>query len=285
MSAPEVELFVVSHLDSLLNQIEAGHSLVPVNLERLNISAEFRGNYLAESRLFLSDLPSKSKAKVVGTLSARWGERFPSLPRLDELPILLSSLPPNSFFAPLITPILGKLGLKAWLMLQEADHPGISNLLRPIFVGSISKYSGGPSIKPKFGYAVLGGQIVLQRHDFLKLTDFMKSNIYRVVNEHGLHPPFKYACSDCGLEFTHGVGRWEDSRHLGFLAERFLASFFIVHPELVPTTILGDEAIEVKSKNALRAGLRLGYQLFMTILLRARIRYFGRCVHSQQELG
>jgi hypothetical protein len=108
----------------------------------------------------------------------------------------------------------------------------------------------------------------------------MRSNIYRVVNEHGIHPPFKYACSDCGLKFTHGVGRWGDSRHLGFLAERFLASFFIVHPELVPTTISGDEAIKLKSRNVLSAGLRLCYELVMTILLRARRRYFGRCVHS-----
>ena len=282
MSTPEIELFVVSHLDSLLSQIEEGDSIVPINLERLEIPAEFRGNYLAESRLFLSDVPSRAKAKVVGTLSARWGERFPSLPRLEELPLLLCSLQPNSFFAPLITPVLGKLGLRAWLMLQEMDHPGIANLLRPIFVGSISKDSRGLSRRPKYGYAVLGGQIVLQRHEFLKLTEFMRSNIYRVVNEHGIHPPFKYACSDCGLKFTRGVGRWEDSRHLGFLAERFLASFFIIHPELVPTTVLGDEAIEAKSKNVLSAALHLYYELVMTILLRARKRYLGRCIHSEQ---
>jgi hypothetical protein len=282
MSTPEVELFVVSHLDSLLSQIEAGDSIVPINLDRLEISSEFRGNHLAESRVFLSDVPLQAKAKVVGTLSARWGERFPSLPKLDDLPIPLSSLPPNSFFAPLITPISGRLGLKAWLMLQDVDHPGIANLLRPIFNMSNSKDSGNLPMRPKYGYAVLGGQIVLQRHEFLKLTEFMRSNIYRVVNEHGIHPPFKYACSDCGLKFTHGVGRWEDSRHLGFLAERFLASFFIIHPELVPTTVLGDEAIAVKAKNVLSAGLRLYYELVMTILLRARKRHFGKCMHSEQ---
>jgi hypothetical protein len=76
-----LEVFVLGHNDEMLKTVPEKEWLHKVNLSLLG------DNELAESRIFLSPIPSSSKADYVGFATWRWNKKFGRLP-LEQLNIL-----------------------------------------------------------------------------------------------------------------------------------------------------------------------------------------------------
>ena len=273
MEKKTVDIFVVSHLDSLLDQVPKSDDLVLINLETLDIPEEFRGNHLAESRFFLSDLVEKSSAEIIGFASARWHERFPDLPSLDKMGALASTLNPNQYFAPMLSPVLSKRGLRTWIAMQDLEHPGMGTLLGEAF----ERESRKDPNQTVYGFSVMGGQIFIPRPEFLLLQEFVVRNLSAAYRQSGLFPPFRYACSTCGRVFDEGVGRWSNSRHLGFLSERFISLYFILRPDLLPMKVGTSSLQNLNSLSTKRFEYPSIVHVLFTKAMRLKNRFLGQC--------
>jgi hypothetical protein len=271
----KVEVFVVSHLDSLLEALPKLDSLTRVNLEKLVIPAEFVGNHLAESRFFFSELASTTDADVVGFVSARWHERFPDLPELDEMANLASRLEEGQYFAPMLSPVLTRTGLKTWMAMQELEHPGMGKLLR-----SAVESHGRISRKQKLGYSVMGGQIFTTKENFHLMLKFVAERVVSDHSKYGLYPPFKYACSTCGRVFRDGVGRWNKTRHFGFLAERYLSLFFILNAQMIPITFDSKGHLSPITPQGRKLEVPFWVHVSYARLVRLKNRLTGGCAHN-----
>lgn len=276
MSKQEVEIFVVSHLDSLLDAVPSNEEITKLNLDSLDIPEHYRGNHLAESRFFFARNALRSTAVVIGFASARWHERFPSLPKLDQVSALLVGLKPHRYFAPMTSPVLSSTGLEIWIAMQDLEHPGMGRFLRK----TVRDYTATRPLIKSFGYSVMGGQIFAPKDVFVDLQHFVVSNINTLYEKYGLFPPFKYSCSNCGRVFQDGVGRWSRVRHLGFLAERLISLYFILNSDLLPTQVIDSKLEDIRIKSRQRVEFPAWVHLTFARLIRIKNRFLGTCDHS-----
>ncbi len=261
-SSDEVQIFVLSHLANLLENIDECAGLTKINLTELELPQALEGSNLGEMRiLFQPQLVQVGKSHV-GMVSARWSERFPTAPRIENLPAYVRQLPAGAFYAPKAEHIGSRRNLKKWVHLQNLTHPGMGKYLNKL-VDHDPHFQIG-----EFGWSVLGGQVFLDRDTYLDLARFVSSRTMDFVIREGIEPAFGYRCTTCGARNDHGFGRWTRDRHLGYFVERLFALYFIGRPELIFANILSKDGIPTGSINKrheplwLQATLTRGVQSF-----------------------
>jgi hypothetical protein len=274
-----VTTFVVTHLSSDFDQIPISDSIFAVNLEELELPQFVKGNDLAESRFFFSRHPLECSSDVVGFVSARWNDRFPDMPSLSDLAGVVGLLPKGCVLAPLITAVPSPVALRLWVGLQNMDHPGMGSILQGIANEAIGVETRKSLAIKRLGVAILGGQVFLGKEDFLRLTYFMRHHLTTIISHHGKFPRFNYSCSRCGRNFEDGVGRWGRSRHLGFLAERLIALFFILNPEISPVAFSRPNLLSKLKSRRYRDTFSLATNFMATKFLRLFNRVLRPCGH------
>jgi hypothetical protein len=274
-----VTTFVVTHLSSDFDQIPIGDSIFAVNLEELEIPEFVKGNDLAESRFFFSRHPFECSSDVVGFVSARWNDRFPDMPHLSNLAGVVGLLPKGCVFAPLITSVPSRVALRLWIGLQNLDHPGMGSILEGIANEAMGVKTRKDIASKRLGVAILGGQVFLGKENFLRLTYFMRHHLTNIISHYGKFPRFNYSCSRCGQNFEDGVGRWGRSRHLGFLAERLIALFFILNPEISPVALSRPDLLSKLKSRRYRDTFSLATNFMATKFLRLINRVLRPCGH------
>lgn len=279
MKEQTVITYVVTHISADFDQIPISESVYAVNLEELEIPEFVKGNNLAESRFFFSRHPFECSSEVVGFVSARWNDRFPSMPRLGNLGTIVKALPTSCVFAPLVTAVPSRQALNIWIGLQNLDHPGMGLFLKSVADEALRERARKDLASRGLGVAILGGQVFLSKDNFLRLTFFMRRHLTDIISHHGKFPRFTYSCSRCGQKFERGVGRWGDSRHLGFLAERLIAMFFILNPEISPVAFDPPDSLSKLKRKPFRATLFLATNFIATKSLRKFNRMFRPCHH------
>jgi len=126
-SAAEVQISNMSYENFRATIFVLGHGgvpkvadlpyLEPVNLDDLNLD-----NRLAESRIFLSNLPDQVTTDYIGFATYRWNEKFPKLrPILPLEKLWKLPLAKNVVWAPVLA--------EGWVALSESYHPGMTKYL------------------------------------------------------------------------------------------------------------------------------------------------------------
>lgn len=125
---------VVSHDQFLLESIPDRPFLSKILLTDLNLPLELRGESLAESRFLVTNNLVEGNQGFIGFISARWNQRFPDWPSIENLDQLFAAtLPPqsNQFIAPIGFKFTGRQ-VENWLKIQDLLHPGIEELIREL---------------------------------------------------------------------------------------------------------------------------------------------------------
>ena len=271
----KVKIFVLSHDPDLLSLICENKDLSVVNLNDLDLSSRLNGNELAENRFFLSKIDLGSSSSI-GCISARWNERFPNYPNVQELGSFVEKLTPTQFLAPQSL-VLSRKQFFGWIQNQDLVHPGMSKLLVDLLKGLNLNFDSDEKRT-----IVMGNNFVCSRDVFEDFLEFWKRGFEHMDRKFGFDLPFTYRCPKCGLVDKNGIGRWGKSRHSAFFYERVTALFFASRPEL--------ELIEVK-KGALQPK-KPDFQSKLMVggpaLYRAAhvpIFLFKRCNHEYTSLG
>jgi hypothetical protein len=268
---------VVSHDQKLLDRVPNRKFLKKILLSNIEIDEKYRGENLAENRYLIGNDFVEGDFDYFGFVSARWQERFPNWPQLDDLENEFASLnapSPTDYFAP-TSLRLNKLQLKSWLRAQNVVHPGMTDLLLELVrVNSIV-------VDRKQTYnLVMGNNFILPKQvasDFLK---FWQESFHYLVEKYGLDFPFSYRCPLCGKENPLGIDRWARVRHAGFLMERVSALFFISRPELTPV-IFTPTGVSPTKKLAFFRGLGIGGRLLA--LGTKFLRFGGTCKGNHES--
>jgi hypothetical protein len=130
-----LDVFVLSHSDAMLRASPKRTYLRPVNLDRLDIG-RYQENHLAESRIFLSDVPDTG-SEYVGFATARWdGKYHPPVSRLGHLGRL--PLYPSTVYSP---DVFGP----NWAAHSDQHHPGMYKLLKEMAEVSGLRLEAGPT--------------------------------------------------------------------------------------------------------------------------------------------
>jgi hypothetical protein len=220
------QLLVVSHLQGLLDELPADPGIVPVNLNNLNIPKELNTDSLGENRLFLQPAVAGFEAKWVGTFSARFDERFPTAPKLHEIPTLFKSLTITSgIWGPQVTRIESKADLQIWIKMQDAVHPGLSRILLSIEKGFFANSRTA-------GWMPWSNQVVVDSSVWNDFVEFWNEAFRQTIEQYGLTPDFDFRCTRCGRRRRDGFARYSKSRLLGFIGERITQLFFAHQADL-----------------------------------------------------
>lgn len=271
-------IYVVSHDRSLLNNIAPATHLRMVLLEDLDLPSEFKGQDLAESRFLLTSRLTSGGEDWCGLASARWDERFPDFPTLNELGYIFSlkssALAENYFVAPNVIMTNGTK-FRLWLKAQDEVHPGMAALLE-----SVMKHNE-ISVAPEQNLnIVMGNSFIVSRKAAADFLEFWQNSFRYLHTEHGLQFPYTYRCQFCGFESEKGVGRWNRVRHAGFLLERVSSLFFMSRPDLIAVQPAPGGFAPIQPK-VLTSSFGLGLRLSVI-----RNRYLPgktKCNHEAEE--
>jgi hypothetical protein len=211
---------ILSHDDSLLEKFVGIRGLSAVNLNRLGLKAPLDSNNLAEFRFLLSNQAKRLVAfDSVTVLSARYQERFPWLPSIQRIGAFEGFAAKADFYAPLAFRLSGQPQFDRWVESQDQVHPGMAAIIFKFLDDYDLKVNDRPMI-------VMGGNFVLSGLEFENLRRFMVQAVSWAFRELGSSPGFIFRCAICGKTSSEAVGRWDSSRKLGFLLERFMAIYF-----------------------------------------------------------
>lgn len=279
MKTSELLIYVVSHDVALLNDLPKRDFLVPTLLGELGLPQELAGNQLAENRFLLTNLLTDNEASQVGFISARWNERFPTWPHIQELDALALSESDDarSYFAPQTILATGPQ-VKNWIKAQDAVHPGTSSLLFELL-----DVLGADNLSDRSVRGIsMGNNFIVTRDVALELLSFWQAGFNHLYKKYGFDLPFDYRCASCGLVSHQGVGRWDRSRHAGFLFERVTALFFATRTDLVALEPHNGSNRKVR-RSLLAHAFALGPLFFR--IYKTLTRFGRRCDHAHEALG
>lgn len=279
MITEKAAVYVVSHDNQLLDALPSQSYLRRVNLNELGLVDELSSNQLAENRFLLTDQLLSDDFPLVGFVSARWNERFPLWPKIDELSPLLGDIATNknAFCGPQTIMASGPQ-VKDWIGAQDHVHPGMSSLLLEVLEATHRNNLDDSSVRP----ITMGNNFILNRDTARSFLNFWREAFSFLHSKYGFALPFSYRCARCGYTNPGGVGRWDATRHAGFLYERVSALYFATSPELVPLKPKGNKIIELK-RNLMAYSFRAGpilYRMFFGVRF-----MFTACTHTHKALG
>lgn len=190
-----LSIHVLGHEQTLLDSLPERPFLSSVNLNALDIG-QWQNNLLAESRIFMSDLPLQSESEYLGLATARWHEKYWSflpLERLDEL-----ILAPDVVWA--VQP-----STRDWKYESDSNHPGMATLIEEVC--------------KEFGYADdLPG---LWANNFI-----CHRNVYKLLHRRWTSMfDLMYRRYGFDLPFQTGNPEW-DCRKPAFFYERYTTIYF-----------------------------------------------------------
>jgi len=270
-------LYVVSHDLTLLQNIAPSPHLRMVSLDDLDLPSEFQGQ-LAESRFLLTSMLTSGGEDWCGLASARWNERFPDFPTLNELGSIFSSkssyLNENYFVAPNVIRTNGNK-FRLWLKAQDEVHPGMMALLE-----SVMKHNEIMVTPEQKLNIVMGNSFIVSRKVAVDFLKFWQNSFRYLHTKHGLQLPFNYRCQFCGFESEEGVGRWSRVRHGGFLLERVSSLFFMSRPDLtaVRPTPRGFTPIQPRTLTS-----SFGFGLRLSIIRNRYLPGKTKCNHEADD--
>jgi hypothetical protein len=275
MSDTLLALHVFSHDSRIFHKVPDSPEIVKILLSNLTVDEQFKGEQLAENRFFISKESNCISADLIGCVSARWDERFPTYPKLDELHFYAKNLKMHEVIAPQSL-ILNKSQFTSWLKNQDAVHPGISKLLHE----AINQFS--ISMEGKSYNLVMGNNFIISSEVYEDFLIFWRQGFEYFHRKYGFRLPFTYRCPRCGFESNNGVGRWEESRHAAFFYERLTALFFANRRDL---KLLGfKDGKMISRKKGLESILMpIGPAMFRLIKMPGHL--FSTCDHLYQSPG
>lgn len=247
---------VVSHDQFLLESIPDRPFLSKILLTDLNLPLELRGESLAESRFLVTNNLVEGNQGFIGFISARWNQRFPDWPSIENLDQLFAAtLPPqsNQFIAPIGFKFTGRQ-VENWLKIQDLLHPGIEELIREL-IG----YHNISFHERQLYNLVMGNNFFVSKACGEELLSFWQESFAYLFGKYQLNFPYKYRCHRCGAQSEKGIGRWTDVRHAGFMMERVTALFFLSRPDLIPIGWKNGSLVEIKNKTIYR-GVGIGFK-------------------------
>jgi hypothetical protein len=219
----KVAVVVLSHDDDLLEKFRGKPGVTSLNLNNLELPPPLDSNNLAEFRFFISKISAPFvDCDSVTVLSARYEERFPWLPGIEKIVASGDFLPTDHFYAPLTFRLSGKAQFDKWVDAQDEVHPGMTSILRDFLSDHDYEVNRHP-------YIVMGGNVVLSGQDFENLRNFMCLAVSWVFQDVDSNLNFTFRCPICGHASGQFVGRWDDSRKMGFLLERMMAIWFVTN--------------------------------------------------------
>lgn len=271
-----VAIHVVSHDPDLLKALPTAPEINRHLLSDLEIPPKFQGEMLAENRFLLTNLLIDKDADYVVFASARWDERFPRWPKIQDIKSALNdgSFPESSFFAPLSIRVSGAQAI-SWIKAQDKVHPGISKIMIDVF-----REFGLSIDETRLTTVVMGNNFILSRKDAESFLAFWKTAFAYLVEKHDLNPPFSYRCPKCGLESDDQIGRWSRDRHMGFLLERVSSLYFIANPGLRPFDLSKGRPVRRRLISFL---FTIGPMIFKPI--HSLFRFGRACSHSHHPVG
>ena len=279
LGTPTLLVFTVSHDKALLDALPKANFISPISLQDLGLPAELAGNQLAENRFLLTNKLTSNTSDFVGFVSARWDERFPTWPNLDRLDSLLTEdfNHSNYYFSPQTIMASGPQ-VVSWIKAQDAVHPGMSKVLFEVLDELSVQNFADKSLR---GIS-MGNNFIVSHQVAEELIEFWQKGFAYLYEKYGFDLPFNYRCASCGFVSAEGVGRWDRSRHAGFLFERLTALFFATNPELIPV-----EPHKGRNRKVRRSLLAFGFssgpllfKWYKTIL-----RFGKHCDHAHEALG
>jgi len=279
MPKENLRVFVVSHDPEFLAKLPKRDFLEPILLGELALPEKFAGNQLAENRFLLTNILTENYFAQVGFVSARWNERFPTWPKLERLDqfLELRGEANKLYFAPQTILATGRQ-VNNWIKAQDAVHPGMSNLLLDVLEKLSSNNLGDPAIR---GIS-MGNNFVVSHEVATELLEFWQRGFNYLFEKYGFDLPFEYRCASCGIVSHQGVGRWDRSRHAGFLFERLTALYFATRTDLIPIEPHGQGNRKVR-RSLMAHGFTVGpliYRWYKTFM-----RFGKPCQHEHEALG
>lgn len=271
----QVKLFVVSHDPRQLDEIKNRDSITLINLSALDLDKRISGNELAENRLFLARIDYEA-AQVIGCVSARWEERFPKYPTLQNLPERISQLKGGEVLAPQGLVLTNSEFVK-WVRNQDAVHPGMSAVMMDVI--EFMKIDVSLRIQRRI---VMGNNFVCSKDLFNDFLQFWREGFNYIDSKYGFEIPFTYRCPKCGLVDEEAIWRWTKARHPAFFYERLTAIFFASRPDVSLLKIQNDRLVERKSSLQSKAMFG-GPEVYKAI--NAPSRFFKSCTHAYKSLG
>lgn len=175
-----------------------------VHLDKLNLG-EYQDNRLAELRIYMSDVPSKSNADFVGFFSRRYNTKFAPCMPLEMLASRLAVQPPAPNEVVVAAPIVD------WYRATTVDHPGMEKYLRELMVLT---------------------NIPMDRIAFWSNQFFCHKQVY-LAFEAWFRQWFGVFHAKYGYNYSYsGCEPWP-GRHAGVLYERFTMAYFSSRSDLV----------------------------------------------------
>jgi hypothetical protein len=222
---------VVSHDEQLLDAVALRPFIKTVLLSDLNIPEEYRSESLAENRYLVGNDWVDESFDFYGFASARWNDRFPSWPKLENLDNLVAKLPEdsNSIYLAPICWRLSSTQVPQWINDQDLLHPGMSEILKSLTRFNSMDFTAGHTYS-----LVMGNNFVVPKGVAFDFLEFWHKSFQFLTSQYELNFPFGYRCHICGLQSEWGIDRWTRTRHSGFLMERVSALFFLSRPDLIP---------------------------------------------------
>jgi len=199
-----------------------------INLSQLRIPEQYLGNQLAESRIFLSDILERSltEYEYIGIIPARWNARFPEYELNSAVTTLLHARNNNVVVAPMASTLRSRNSISTWIRHNDLFHPGISRYLNDIQDSSTNNQYVGKAFEYQ-PVAILSNTFLIHSSIFQNLLQFWRENFFQFLSSDFPKYDFTYRCRICGFISSDGVGRFDNSRHSGFLGERLTSLFFL----------------------------------------------------------
>lgn len=219
---------MLSHDQSILEQLPDAEFMKKVNLENLDIPEEFKGQSLSENRFFLSSLCDQVNTEFVGVVSGRYEARYPYAPALMDLQKVVEKLKPGEFYTPWARKLRNISELRLWINTQDGVHPGMSRVINTLF---------DVSDLQEVGAAFGGNQFILPKAQWDEFVAHWRNSFEEAINTWGKDIPFTYRCWNCGTFKPDGFHTYGPQRHLGFLGERITALFFSSRGDLTPSNL------------------------------------------------
>jgi hypothetical protein len=279
MYPKKLSMFAVSHDRALLDGLPKRDFIMPILLDELGLPDDLAGNQLAENRLLLTDVLTNNDSAQVGFVSARWNERFPTWPTLESLDQLIyrEGETARFYFAPQTILATGPQ-VRNWIKAQDAVHPGMSKLLFEVLEELSANNLRDSSVR---GIS-MGNNFVISHEVASELLEFWQAGFNYLFDKYGFDLPFEYRCASCGSVSYEGMGRWNRSRHAGFLFERLTALYFATKMDLVAIEPHNGSHRKVR-KSLVRYGFTLGPLLFKWY--KTVMRFGKPCEHVHEALG
>ena len=252
-----LRLYVVSHDPELLSAIPNASSIAKRNLNDLDIDINMQGQLLAESRIFFSKEFLECDSDYIGLATPRWGERFPKWPSLTQLLKPVQSLDTNEFAAPQALRSTTK-GVENWIKAQNLVHPGISELLMPIWL-KVNFSDDGIRWLPT------GNSFIFEKEQMRTICRVWHEVVSSYNKQDFQELPFGYRCVKCGLESDDGIGRWRSNRHASYFLERVTALIVASQPNLHAIAISKSGDKKKKSFISTTKGLPITAELYTAI--------------------